>query len=153
VRFLSSLDFSGLVEIEFKYDARDDAYKILDVNARAWTWLALGAAAGIDFPALQWRLAAGEEVAAQVGRGDAQWVYFSHDLAAAVPQILAGRLSPFAYLRSIRGASAAAVFAWDDPWPALLDLPLSAARVAVRRLSRRGRRAAAPALPSVRLRA
>ena len=49
-RFLASLDFSGLAEIEFKYDARDGSYKILDVNARAWTWMALGAAAGIDFP-------------------------------------------------------------------------------------------------------
>ena len=58
-RFLASLDFSGLAEIEFKYDARDGSYKILDVNARAWTWMALGAAAGIDFPALQYRLARG----------------------------------------------------------------------------------------------
>jgi predicted ATP-grasp superfamily ATP-dependent carboligase len=153
VRFLSSLDFSGLLEIEFKYDARDAAYKILDVNARAWTWLAMGAAAGIDFPALQWRLATGEQVAAQAARGDARWLYFSHDLAAAMAEILAGRLSPFAYLRSIRGASASAVFAWDDPLPALLDLPLSAARVAARRLSRRGHRAASPVLPSLRQRA
>jgi predicted ATP-grasp superfamily ATP-dependent carboligase len=153
VRFLSSLDFSGLLEIEFKYDARDDAYKILDVNARAWTWLAMGAAAGIDFPGLQWRLATGERVAAQAAGGDARWLYFSHDLAAAAAEILTGRLSPLAYLRSIRGSSASAVFAWDDPLPALLDLPLSAARVAVRRLTRRGDRAASTALPSLRLRA
>ena len=66
-RFLASLDFSGLVEIEFKYDARDSSYKILDVNARAWTWIALGAAAGIDFPALQYRLAFGENVGADHG--------------------------------------------------------------------------------------
>ncbi len=64
-RFLASLDYSGLVEVEFKYDARDRRYKILDVNTRAWSWLALGAAAGVDFPFLQWRLATGEEVAQQ----------------------------------------------------------------------------------------
>ena len=39
-RFLASLDYSGPVEIEFKYDARDGRYKILDVNARAWAWIA-----------------------------------------------------------------------------------------------------------------
>jgi predicted ATP-grasp superfamily ATP-dependent carboligase len=153
VRFLSALDFSGLVEIEFKYDARHDAYKILDVNTRAWTWLAMGAAAGIDFPALQWRLATGETVAAQAPRTAARWLYFSHDLAAGVAEILAGRLSPLAYLRSLRGASAGAVFAWDDPLPALLDLPLSVARVAARRLSRRRQHAASTALPRLRLRA
>jgi D-aspartate ligase len=41
-RFLRSLDYSGLVEVEFKYDQRDQRYKLLDVNARGWTWNALG---------------------------------------------------------------------------------------------------------------
>ena len=44
------LRFSGLVEIEFKLDARDGRVKLLDVNPRAWTWIGLGAAAGVDFP-------------------------------------------------------------------------------------------------------
>ncbi len=86
-RFLSSLDFSGLVEIEFKFDARDGAYKILDVNARAWTWLGLGAAAGIDFPALQWRLATGETVTPVAARSGVRWRYFSRDVAAALAEM------------------------------------------------------------------
>src|SRR6185295_11596223 len=49
VRFLSSLNYSGIVELEFKYDVRDDCYKLLDFNARCWTWIALGATAGVDF--------------------------------------------------------------------------------------------------------
>ncbi|MGA2894929.1 MAG: ATP-grasp domain-containing protein [Xanthobacteraceae bacterium] len=136
-RFLDSLSFSGLVEIEFKYDARDGSYKILDVNARAWTWIGLGAAAGIDFAALQWRLAAGETVVPMAGKSGACWLYLSRDLAASLHEMLAGRLSPLTYLRSLRRSSAAAVFAWDDPWPAVIDLPLSAVRVAARRLTRR----------------
>jgi predicted ATP-grasp superfamily ATP-dependent carboligase len=140
-RFLSSLDFSGLVEIEFKFDARDGVYKILDVNARAWTWLGLGAAAGADFPALQWRLASGETVTPVTARSGVCWRYFSRDLAAAFAEIMAGRLSAFGYLRSLRRSSASAVFAWDDPWPGALDLPLSAIRVVARRLSRRDRTA------------
>jgi predicted ATP-grasp superfamily ATP-dependent carboligase len=149
-RFLASLDYSGLVEIEFKYDARDDLYKILDVNTRSWTWISAGAAAGIDFPLLQWRLAAGEAVAPQTGRSDARWVYFSRDLVASICEICGGRLSPLGYLRSLRRPLAGAVFAWDDPLPALLDLPLSAVRVASRALSRR-RRAATPPLESAKL--
>jgi D-aspartate ligase len=150
-RFLDSLDFSGLVEIEFKYDARDGAYKILDVNARAWTWIALGAAAGIDFPALQWRLAAGEQVAPPLARCGVRWHYFSRDLAASIHEMLMLRLSPLAYLRSLRRSSASAVFAWDDPWPAVFDLPLSTVRVVTRRLKRRNRNAAT-ALQSAKLR-
>ncbi len=149
-RFLASLDYSGLVEIEFKYDPRDRRHKILDVNARAWTWIELGAAAGIDFPALQWRLAVGEEIAPLRGRVGVRWLYWSRDLAASVCELLAGSLSPLDYLDSLRPPFAAAAFAWDDPLPALLDLPLSAVRVTGRWLRRR-KSVAAPVLQSVNL--
>jgi len=150
-RFLASLDYSGLVEMEFKYDARDGRYKLLDINTRCWTWIALGAAAGIDFPALQWRLAAGEEIVPTNGHSEARWLYFSRDLAASICQMFAGTLSPIAYLCSLRRPLVLAVFAWDDPLPALLDLPLSAIRVAARWLGRRSR-AAGPTLHSAKLR-
>jgi len=150
IRFLASLDYSGLVEIEFKYDAREGRYKILDVNTRSWTWIALGAAAGIDFPMLQWRVATGEEAVLPNRSVKTRWLYFSRDLAASICQVLAGTLSPIAYLRSLRRPLVFAVFAWDDPLPALLDLPLSAARVAARWLSRRSR-VAGPALHSAKL--
>ena len=149
-RFLASLDYSGLVEVEFKYDARDQRYKILDVNARAWSWLALGRAAGIDFAALQWRVATGETVAPQAARTGARWLYVSRDLAASLCDMLDGRLPPTAYLRSFRRPLALAVFAWDDPVPSLLDLPLSAVRIAARWLARR-KSAAAPTLQSAKL--
>jgi D-aspartate ligase len=149
-RFLASLDYSGLVEVEFKYDAREYRYKILDVNARAWSWLALGRAAGIDFPALQWSIATGQAIVPQTARRGARWVYVSRDLAASLWDMLSGRLSPSAYLRSFSRPLALAVFAWDDPVPALLDLPLSAMRVAARRLARR-KSTAAPPLRSAKL--
>jgi predicted ATP-grasp superfamily ATP-dependent carboligase len=72
------------------------------------------------------------------------------DLAAAVCEMLAGTLSPLAYLRSFRRPSAWAVFAWDDPLPALLDVPLSAVRIAARSLGRR-KAAAAHAPQSAKL--
>ena len=149
-RFLASLNYSGLVEIEFKYDARDGLYKILDVNARAWTWIALGAAAGLDFPAIQWALAMGEDIAPLAVRNGVSWLYFPRDLVASIQEMAAGRLSPIGYLRTLQRPSASAVFAWDDPWPAVLDIPLSAVRVVTRRLSRRNRKPAA-ALQSARL--
>jgi D-aspartate ligase len=132
-RFIKSLDFSGLAEIEFKYDARDGQYKILDVNTRAWTWMALGAVAGVDFALLQWRLALGERIAAISAKPGVSWRYLSRDLVAAAQEVLAGTISPIAALHSLRHAAAAAVWASDDLLPAALDLPLVAARVLHRR--------------------
>jgi D-aspartate ligase len=137
-RFLSALNYSGLVEIEFKFDARDGSYKMLDVNARVWTWIALGAAAGIDFPLMQWRLATGGQVVPAAARLGVTWRYLSRDLVAATQAMLAGTLSPISCARSLRHAQAAAVFASDDLLPGLFDLPLVAARLFKRRLRRGG---------------
>ncbi len=124
-RFLGSIGYSGIVEIEFKYDARDQRYKLLDVNARVWTWNSLGRRAGVDFPHVLWRLAMGEAVSPVRARPGAAWMYFPRDLSAALRQIWAGTLSPAAYLRCLRGPMELAAFAKDDPFPALVDLPIA----------------------------
>jgi predicted ATP-grasp superfamily ATP-dependent carboligase len=122
--FLKSIDYSGLAEIEFKYDARDGKYKILDVNPRVWTWNALGERAGVDFPWIQYRLAIGEMVQPVRGRAGAAWVYLSKDLAAGLREVLAGITSPGAYFKSLWRSVGFAAFAADDPLPGLVDFPL-----------------------------
>jgi predicted ATP-grasp superfamily ATP-dependent carboligase len=133
-RFLASLHFSGLVEVEFKYDSRDRRYKLLDVNPRPWTWIALGSAAGIDLPWLQWRLAHGEAVAPSRGRVGARWTHALRDLVSAVQLTRRGRLSLRGYWASRPSRSTVfAAFAIDDPLPGILDLPVLIPRLARRR--------------------
>jgi predicted ATP-grasp superfamily ATP-dependent carboligase len=134
-QFLNSLGYTGIAEIEFKFDARDRRYKILDVNARSWTWNSLGALAGVDFPYILWRMAMGEKVNRVRADADARWMYLSRDILAAISGMLAGTLSPADYLRSYRRPIAFATFAKDDFLPALVDLPLTAWRTLARRLS------------------
>jgi predicted ATP-grasp superfamily ATP-dependent carboligase len=133
-RFLRSLAFSGLVEVEFKHDARDGRTKLLDVNARTWTWNGLGALAGVDFAYLLWRLAMGEPVAPSRGRTGVAWINVSRDLVAAAQEMLGGTLSPQDYLRSLRQPLTFAATAADDALPGLVDLPLIAWRMLTRRL-------------------
>jgi D-aspartate ligase len=132
-RFLQSLAYHGLVEVEFKYDARDRRYKLLDVNARAWTWNALGPAAGVDFAHVLWRTAMGEAVE-PITRPPvaAAWMHGSRDLLAALHAIGAGTLAPSEYLKGWRKPLVFAAFAKDDPLPGIVDLPI----VAWRQLSR-----------------
>ena len=52
LRFLRSIGYYGLVELEYKYDRRDGLTKLLDVNARTWGYHSLGQRAGVDFPYL-----------------------------------------------------------------------------------------------------
>jgi len=132
-RFLAPMRFSGLVELEFKYDARDGGYKLLDVNPRPWTWIALAGAAGLDFLWMQWWLAHGQSVVASRGRVGVTWTHASRDLVSAARQIVSGALSPRDYWRSPRPAAFAA-FAADDPLPGVLDLPVLVGRMLRRRL-------------------
>ena len=133
-RLLASLDYTGIAEVEFKYDRRDGRYKLLDVNARIWTWAALGAAAGVDFPHVLWRLACGERVAPVRPSRDAAWLHASRDLVAAAHEMLAGKLTPAAWLRSFGQPLVLAAFALDDPLPGLVELPLALWRAATHRL-------------------
>jgi D-aspartate ligase len=125
-RLLAAMRYTGLVEVEFKYDHKDRRYKLLDVNPRVWTWQALCGRAGVDFPYLLWRSIHGEHVPELRGCPGIRWVRMSTDLAASSTEMLRGRLSLPAYLRSMKGPLEFAAFAADDPMPALLRAPARA---------------------------
>lgn len=126
VRLLAATRFTGLVEVEFKQDPRNGQFKVLDINPRVWGWHTLSVRAGVDFSYLLWLLTRGEPVPRIHGRAGERWVYTTPDLRVAMEEILSGRFSLGSYLRSIRGPVESPIFAWDDPLPGLLDLPLVA---------------------------
>lgn len=125
-RLLAAARFTGLAEVEFKQDLRDGRFKILDVNPRVWGWHTLSVRAGVDFSYLLWLLTTGQPVPILQARAGERWIHGSADLRVAIAEILTGGFSLASYLRSIRGPKESAMFAWDDPLPGLLDLPLFA---------------------------
>jgi predicted ATP-grasp superfamily ATP-dependent carboligase len=140
-RFLESLGYDGMVEVEFKYDARDERLKLLDVNVRGWTWIALGRRAGVDFPHLFWRLAMGENLTLTHGRAGVGWMHASRDVVAACQEMAGGHLTMRDYLASFRRPLEFAAFAADDPLPGVLDIPLVLSRLVTKRLPAAVRRA------------
>lgn len=125
-RLLAAIRYSGLVEVEYKFDARDQRYKLLDINPRLWTWSALGSRAGVDFPLLLWQMMMRKDIPEQTGRSGARWVRMSTDVPAALHEIFRGRLKLATYLRSLQPPLQFALMAADDPLPGLADLPLFA---------------------------
>ena len=125
-RLLAAIRYTGLVEVEYKRDARDGRYKLLDINPRLWTWSPLGGRAGVDFPYLLWQMMVGRPVPEQTGRTGVRWIRMCTDVPAAIHEMLRGRMSLGTYLRSLRGPVKFALMDADDPLPGLLDLPLFA---------------------------
>lgn len=140
-RLLASVRFNGLAEIEFKQDPRTGEFKLLDVNPRVWGWHTLSRRAGVDFPYLLWQFLHGQEFPVVRGRPGVRWMHLSADLRVAAQEIVAGRLPLRSYLRSLRPPRESAIFAWDDPAPGLLDLPLFACSLGKRLFSRSARKA------------
>jgi predicted ATP-grasp superfamily ATP-dependent carboligase len=123
-RFVRAIRYHGLVEIEYKRDPRDGRYKLLDVNARAWGFHALGAASGVDFPWLLYADMLGlpiEPVRAKPGVG---WLRLVTDVPTALSDIVHGSVSPAAYLKSLFATRVESVFALIDPLPFLAEIVL-----------------------------
>jgi predicted ATP-grasp superfamily ATP-dependent carboligase len=123
-RFLAAIDYYGLVELEYKRDPRDGAYKLLDVNARTWGYHSLGGSAGVDFPYLLFRDQIGTRVKEAHARPGVSWVRLSTDVPNALRDFYAGRLRPREYLRSLRAVNTEAVFSINDPLPGLYEIAL-----------------------------
>jgi len=125
-RLLGAIRYTGIVEVEYKFDSRDGRFKLLDINPRLWTWSPLGGRAGMDFPYLLWKMMQGMPVAEQKAPAGVRWVRMSTDVPAAFQEMLRGRLNLRSYLRSLRQPLQFALVAADDPLPGLMDLPIFA---------------------------
>lgn len=123
-RFLKAIDYYGLVELEYKYDARDGKYKLLDVNGRTWGYHTLGSGAGVDFPYLLFADQVGEPVDVRRGRTGVTWIRLATDLPTGILAIIGGRLGWKDYLRSVTTFDEEAVFKREDPLPGVMELLL-----------------------------
>jgi predicted ATP-grasp superfamily ATP-dependent carboligase len=95
----------------------------------------VGRRAGVDFPYLAWQLINGVEFPVQRGREGVRWVRGLTDLLATLQQVRSGHFSLIEHLRSLRLPIEFAVWAADDPLPALCEIP---AMIAARwRISRK----------------
>ncbi|MFW9965145.1 MAG: ATP-grasp domain-containing protein [Candidatus Sifarchaeia archaeon] len=65
-QLLDSLKWHGVAMVEFKRDAKDGKYKLIEVNPKFWGSLELAMASGVDFPYLAYKLANEEKQIPQI---------------------------------------------------------------------------------------
>ncbi|MDR7419029.1 MAG: hypothetical protein QN178_08970 [Armatimonadota bacterium] len=120
VRFLSGIGYVGPVDIDYRHDHRDGAYKILDVNPRIGGVFRLGATAdGLDLVRVFYRHVTGQPVPAYAPVEGRKWM-IEDDLVAALRYWQAGRLRLRDWVGSLRGIRETAYLALDDPMPAVV---------------------------------
>lgn len=120
-RLLRELGYRGIVDMGFRYDARDGSYRLLDVNPRLGSTFRLFAADnGIDVVRAMHLDLTGRPVPASVTASGRKWLDERSDAATSARLAQEGTLGLRGYLRSLRGVRETAWWASDDPLPFLL---------------------------------
>jgi D-aspartate ligase len=115
---MKRLGYRGILDIGWRYDARDGKYKLLDVNPRIGATFRLFVASnGMDVARALYFDLTGQVVPAAAARAGRRWLVENYDLAAAWKYWRDGVLTVPDWLRSFRGVEEAAWFARDDLKP------------------------------------
>lgn len=120
-KLLKHMAVSGMVEVEFKYDARDSQYKALDINVRPWGWHTLCIACGLDLPYIQYCDALGQPPDPIQPAYGHRWIRVMTDIFARRQEVKAGTKAVGTYLRPFKGTTVYSVFDWSDPLPTFGD--------------------------------
>lgn len=134
---LQRLAYRGIFSAEFKRDARDGAFRILEVNARAWWYVEFAARCGVNVVEMAWRDA--QELPVARARADyptgVGCINLRNDLDTVFARHGAARTPlPLALRQWSRGHFN--VFRFDDPLPGLQVAWQAVADVVGRRLRR-----------------
>jgi predicted ATP-grasp superfamily ATP-dependent carboligase len=121
-RALAQLDYRGVFSAEFKRDADDGVFRVLEINARPWWYVRFAAQCGMNLCGRAYADALGQSpppaTAYRVGRG---CMHVHYDYFACRELLRTGQVSRRSWLWSWLTSHKAA-FEWNDPLPACVDV-------------------------------
>lgn len=119
---VKEIGYYGIVDAEFKKDSRDNSYKLVEINSRAWMQINLSTRCGINIPYIAYMDTIGENIEKPILiENGVKWFNMFEDLDSSIKSIMQGRLSFHDWINSYRGKKEYAVFKWDDPVPFLVS--------------------------------
>ena len=123
--FMKAIGYKGILNIGYRYDARDGQYKILDVNPRIGSTFRLFVDDnGNDVARALYLDMTGQPMVPGVAYDGRKWFVEDLDLDSSFLHHLEGNLGFKQWLNSYRGVREAAYFAADDLLPFLEMLEL-----------------------------
>ena len=118
IAFMWALRYQGVLDIGFRYDARDGLYKLLDPNPRIGATFRLFVdEQGMDVARFLYSDLTGQPVWLAPMRAGRKWIVEDADLDSSLVRARDGRLTLRGWLGSLRGVEEGAWFARDDLRP------------------------------------
>lgn len=116
-RVLDGLKWHGLVHLDFIQDA-EGVYRLIELNPRPWGAMALAIYAGVDFPWLWYRLAAGEKLTfADIKPAKIMCRWILGDFLAFGNRLRSGLWREAAQILRRHSDCYHDDFTWTDPFP------------------------------------
>jgi len=124
-RLLRKLSYTGVCEIEFLLDPRDNEYKLIEINARTWLWVNLAIKSGINYPVMIYNYLNNiETVYPQSYEAGKEWMHYVTDIPFSLLGIFRGNYSPKEIIRSYLKFPGPAVFDFSDILPSFAEIVL-----------------------------
>lgn len=120
-QLVEAMDLHGFLEPEFKFDARDGSYKLMEINLRSMMWNRIGHLSGVNLHYTQYLHALAQDVPRyqQDKTSDIRLTYFKHELI----NLLTRRGYAQTFFRNLVHRNIHfSVFDLTDPLPFITDL-------------------------------
>jgi D-aspartate ligase len=121
LRLLQTAGYRGFAQVETAHDARDDTFRLLEVNTRLPMWAGVAINRWFDAARIAYDDLAGAPPGPhRVFDDEVAWLYFAKDAWVSLQMLKRRELGPAAFVRPyLRRKKVRSVLAADDPMPAL----------------------------------
>lgn len=124
-KLLKELNYTGVCEVEFLFDPRDNQYKLIEINARTWLWVELAKKSGVNYAVLAYHyvheMPNNYTLDYQVGK---EWMHYITDAPFSILGFLKGAYTFKELIKSYLRFPKPAVFSWKDIIPFFAELLL-----------------------------
>jgi predicted ATP-grasp superfamily ATP-dependent carboligase len=118
--FMKQIGYKGILDIGYRYDARDGLYKVLDINPRIGSTFRLFVAEnGMDVARALYLDMTGQPVISGTAHEGRKWIVEDQDIVSCLQYHKRGDLSLKQWITSFQGVEEGGFFAFDDFLPCL----------------------------------
>lgn len=120
---LQKLNYTGICEVEYIKDLRDDKYKLIEINARTWLWVDNAIACGVNYPVFAYNYVNNGVLPKPIDyKTGLKWINYITDSVMVLKMLFKRKISIFKYFKSLKRIKTQAAFSWKDPLPGIVIL-------------------------------
>jgi D-aspartate ligase len=117
-RLFKALEYSGMAEVEYKFDARTGEYKLIELNARHWDQHELSRTSGVNLTWVAYADLIGQPThVSMIANRPTIWIAEDPLIEHVLRGLYQRNLKLGDLLKQLRGPRIYGTFSWRDPWP------------------------------------